>query len=919
MQCVRSRLAALQLAVLALTFLATLASADIPQKINYQGRLSDISTGEPQEGSHEMIFSIYDAAEDGTQLWTETLTVQVSSSGVFSAVLGGINPIEIAFDGPVWLQVEVGGETLAPRREMVSVPYAFSAMESGHSASSDSLGGYGADAFSDTGHVHDDRYVPGDSLGVPGSLNSGANPVDWTRLKNVPAGFADGTDDAGGTAGGGWIDDGTVVRLEDAADSVGIGTGLPGEKLDVAGTVRVEGFSMPDDSVFGHVLTADTSGTGSWQAPVADGHSLDDVTGSLEDVVYVDDSGDVGVGTADPTHRLHVRDDSNSQTGIMIENLSTGPSSGERISFKDENGSTTGIYTTDPDDPASPNALVIFNNRTGGDIRFGTGGGGEYLRLRDGKMAVGYVDPVERLTVDGTAQVNGFKLPTGAAAGYLLTSDGDGLGTWQPAPGGDGHSLDGMGGTPGDAVYVDATGNVGVGTTSPEGRLHLFMHGNSTNKMIIENPNVGESSGESLIFADENGEAAGITLTDDGFAPRPRNMQIFNDRPLGNLSFSTNGARRMVIGSNGYMGIGTTNPMQKLHVVGDPLCWVRIDAEGTNGTAGLALSNDGNAWEIDVKGDLGDALVIRDNTPGVNRVVINDDGDVGFNTSAPANPFHLHKPSSSSCYAQITNAATGTTNLDGLQLGVGGSEEGYLMNREDAPLHIGTFGETYMTVDPDGRVGIGTEGPAANMHVHQDGYSTCWSMMTTGSTGSGFNDGLRWGIDLSGNAYIRNSENTFLSFLTNGTERMWIAANGRVGIGESVPTDLLTLKGYDPYIDMNTTHDKTGFRLQQNGSVKWEVAWNEGSAYMYFWSGGGAGTSVVVEDATGDMGVGTSGPTSKVHINGANGYSQLRLQDSYTPTGTSDTNGNVGDLAWDNNYIYVKTGGGWKRAALSTF
>jgi len=43
------------------------------------------------------------------------------------------------------------------------------------------------------------------------------------------------------------------------------------------------------------------------------------------------------------------------------------------------------------------------------------------------------------------------------------------------------------------------------------------------------------------------------------------------------------------------------------------------------------------------------------------------------------------------------------------------------------------------------------------------------------------------------------------------------------------------------------------------------------------------------------------------------------MRTSYTPSGTSDTNGNVGDVAWDDNYIYVKTSAGWARAALSTW
>lgn len=38
-----------------------------------------------------------------------------------------------------------------------------------------------------------------------------------------------------------------------------------------------------------------------------------------------------------------------------------------------------------------------------------------------------------------------------------------------------------------------------------------------------------------------------------------------------------------------------------------------------------------------------------------------------------------------------------------------------------------------------------------------------------------------------------------------------------------------------------------------------------------------------------------------------------------TPTSSADTQGAVGDIASDDNYLYAKTSGGWKRAALSTF
>lgn len=40
---------------------------------------------------------------------------------------------------------------------------------------------------------------------------------------------------------------------------------------------------------------------------------------------------------------------------------------------------------------------------------------------------------------------------------------------------------------------------------------------------------------------------------------------------------------------------------------------------------------------------------------------------------------------------------------------------------------------------------------------------------------------------------------------------------------------------------------------------------------------------------------------------------------SYTPTGTADTYGELGELVQDGSYVYVKTSAGWRRAAMSSF
>lgn len=60
-------------------------------------------------------------------------------------------------------------------------------------------------------------------------------------------------------------------------------------------------------------------------------------------------------------------------------------------------------------------------------------------------------------------------------------------------------------------------------------------------------------------------------------------------------------------------------------------------------------------------------------------------------------------------------------------------------------------------------------------------------------------------------------------------------------------------------------------------------------------------------------------PTASLDIAGQEGFSQIRLRASFTPKSTDDVYGEVGTIAWDKNYIYVKTPAGWKRSGLSVF
>ena len=118
------------LAVVLPILLVSPVFAEVPERMNFQGRLTD-TLGSPLSGSFDLTFRIYDDSVAGSLLYDETHTAVSVADGLFSVLIGGKSLVapfgDYLFDGPDrFLSVQVGADPeLTARARLVTSPYAF--------------------------------------------------------------------------------------------------------------------------------------------------------------------------------------------------------------------------------------------------------------------------------------------------------------------------------------------------------------------------------------------------------------------------------------------------------------------------------------------------------------------------------------------------------------------------------------------------------------------------------------------------------------------------------------------------------------------------------------------------------------------------------------------------------------------------
>ncbi len=246
--------------------------------------------------------------------------------------------------------------------------------------------------------------------------------------------------------------------------------------------------------------------------------------------------------------------------------------------------------------------------------------------------------------------------------------------------GGIAFSTDLLTGTPIERMRVDRNGNVGIGTTSPTGRLSVTgtSTGSQLTALTLSNEGLTASSTVRLNFlTGEDGTAGRTRGLIEGLSPAANDGALaFHTRSAGST------AERMRIDASGNVGIGTSSPSERLDVVGKGVFTANADIltlkyASDAGSARLAWKNVAGTTLWDIVGGMvnrQDEFAIR--RAGTSVVYLDNSSNVGIGNTAPVAKLHVTGSSMTTGVvynnqpAQTSKAAAATLTIAELLTGI---------------------------------------------------------------------------------------------------------------------------------------------------------------------------------------------------------------------------------------------------------
>ena len=508
-----------------------------------------------------------------------------------------------------------------------------------------------------------------------------------------------------------------ITIAPDGTGAVGIKTVTPnpsGETFDL--------WVQGDTKITGNVTVNEIYGDGSGLFNVAGTQWVS----SSEDIYFLNNTGSgegkVGIGKTVPEYKLDILD-SNKPT-IRVKSTSTGDgdallildssATGESdIDFNHDGVLNWRIRTGD----AAPSGLSFqINNANDSDV---------LTIQQNGNVGIGTNSPNVPLEVNKSAGGEMLRLATSTGTIYAgVDANPPWFGTSS-----DDHLRLVTNGT--EKVRIESGGNIGIGTTSPDARLHVEEPSaiSATTRLFhTENAFTGGSVGHFEIVEKKTGAGTGwsdftlrlqrrVDVTEQGYIE-------FN--PTGStgdygIAFGTGATETMRIDAlNGNVGIGTTDPKTRLHVNHD--LHLEASSEAWNTTVGKGLY-----LRYSLTGGQDTAYIQsidRSNTSLSYPMIFQASsyqfsvGDVGIGKT-PSEKLHVHENLSTSGHQIMARIGGDTSSYNTL---VFGSKEG----RPHIGGHRGDFGawadlsfqnDLMILQQSTDRVGIGVSDPDSKLEV----------------------------------------------------------------------------------------------------------------------------------------------------------------------------------------------------------
>jgi len=709
------------------------------------------------------------------------------------------------------------------------------------------------------------------------------------------------------------------------AGNVGIGTTVPGAKLDVKdGNIYISGSGLglltksTNSASASNIGFIRFDGTHTPSGTIYTGPSIDAIkedanyataltftnttnVGARNEIMRINSGGNVGIGTTNPgTNKLHVYTGASGGAAYEAGGLTVESAGRSAIQLLSPNASDSYLFFGDVAGgnrayvghfgaAMTPANLMVFYsignfNFSGGNVGIGTTAPGDILHIKSSTGANNL-----RLERSGTTLENTLALYTGTTEdweiGTALASVGSDFDFYKFAA------------PAGLVMRLTTGGNVGIGTTGPTNKFHV--NAGTGQAMTVAGGQIGGLNSVPL-NADQ---AVPLGYLQANYSPTSGNL--WNGTLNGTIYNGTAGA--------GNVGIGTTTPGNKLSVygAGDSVPLASIQASdsisylhfynsstGTNGfTDGVSIGiNALNGYILNR--EAGDLNLGTNNSTDI---TILNGGNVGIGTTAPSQLLTIGNSGATSNIVNsiqvngrfngggnlipfasliLSNSADAGSSAFKIIAAEGGNTNGVSAQFQVNNATAAGVPLTAMTLQYDGNIGIGTATPGAKLAISAGDILI--------DDGQAIRSGVSYGASLIGRgtgaaaaiAIGSGQAGDYLKFNSGGSERVRIDTAGNVGIGTTAPGYLLDLKEQTAgsaaigFMDTdNMRFGVVGFARQANdlitGSVNTDLVIN--NAYSTNMLLGTNNIARVYIKSDGNVGIGTTGPTNLLHVNAGTG------------------------------------------------